>query len=162
MHTSREPHLIALKRFLRYLCVSLDYSLVLRPSPTSELVVYTDADWAGCPDTRWSTFRLFRVLGHQLRLLGRQAAARRLSLQRRGREPRRDQRCGKGLLARELIQELQRPLSASPSSTVTTSTWFTSQPIPCIISARSTWISTYNLYVSVSLSVTFKFLASLQ
>jgi hypothetical protein len=35
---------------------SLDYGLLLRPSPTSELVVYTDANWVDCPDTRWSTF----------------------------------------------------------------------------------------------------------
>jgi hypothetical protein len=49
MHTPREPHLIALKRILRYLRGSLDYGLLLRPSPTLELVVYTDADWAGCP-----------------------------------------------------------------------------------------------------------------
>jgi hypothetical protein len=52
MHTSREPHLTALKRILRYLRGSLDYGLLLRPSLTSELVVYTDADWVGCPDTR--------------------------------------------------------------------------------------------------------------
>jgi hypothetical protein len=49
MHTPREPHLTVLKRILRYLRGSLDYGLLLRPSPTSELVVYTDADWAGCP-----------------------------------------------------------------------------------------------------------------
>jgi hypothetical protein len=52
MHTPREPHLIALKRILLYLRGSLDHGLLLRPSPTSELVVYTDADWAGYPDTR--------------------------------------------------------------------------------------------------------------
>jgi hypothetical protein len=55
MHTPREPHLTALKRILRYLRDSLNYGLLLRPSPTSELVVYTDADWAGCPDTRRPT-----------------------------------------------------------------------------------------------------------
>jgi hypothetical protein len=54
MHSPREPHLIILKRILCYLG-SLDYGLLLRPSPTSELVVYTDADWVGCPDTRRST-----------------------------------------------------------------------------------------------------------
>jgi hypothetical protein len=55
MHTPQEPHLTALKRILRYLRGSLDYGLVLRPYSTSDLVVYTDADWAGCPDTRQST-----------------------------------------------------------------------------------------------------------
>ena len=66
MHTPREPHLTALKRILRYLCGSLDYGLLLRPSPTSELVVYTDADWAGCPDTRRSTSGYAVFLGANL------------------------------------------------------------------------------------------------
>jgi hypothetical protein len=60
MHTPREPHLTALKWILRYLrgfldYDLLDYDLLLRPSPTLEFVVYTDADWAGYPDTRRST-----------------------------------------------------------------------------------------------------------
>jgi hypothetical protein len=66
MHTPREPHLTALKRILRYLRGSLDYGLLLRPSPTSELVVYTDADWAGCPDTRRSTSGYAMFLGTNL------------------------------------------------------------------------------------------------
>jgi hypothetical protein len=51
MHTLEEPHLTALKRIMRYLYGSLDYGLLLRPSSTSKLVVYTDTDWAGYPDT---------------------------------------------------------------------------------------------------------------
>jgi hypothetical protein len=66
MHTPREPHLTALKRILRYLRGSLDYGLLLRTSPTSELVVYTDADWAGCPDTRRSTSGYVVFLGANL------------------------------------------------------------------------------------------------
>jgi hypothetical protein len=66
MHTLREPHLTALKRILRYLRGSLDYDLLLRPSSTSELVVYTDADWAGCPDTRRSTSSYAVFLGGNL------------------------------------------------------------------------------------------------
>jgi hypothetical protein len=49
-----------------YLRGSLDYGLLLRPSPTSELVVYTDADWAGCPDTRRSTSGYAVFLGANL------------------------------------------------------------------------------------------------
>ena len=49
MHTPLEPHLTALKHILRYLRGSLDYGLLLRPSSTSDLVVYTDADWAAAP-----------------------------------------------------------------------------------------------------------------
>jgi hypothetical protein len=66
MHTPREPHLTALKRILRYLHGSLDYGLLLRSSPTSELVVYTDADWVGYPDTRRSTSGYVVFLGANL------------------------------------------------------------------------------------------------
>jgi hypothetical protein len=63
MHTPWEPHLTALKRILRYLHSSLNYDLLIRPSPTSELVVYTDVDWARCLDTRRSTFSYAVFLG---------------------------------------------------------------------------------------------------
>jgi hypothetical protein len=75
MHTPREPHLTALKHILLYLCGSIDYGLFIRLSPTSELVVYNDADLAGCPHTRRSTS------GYVV-FLGLEAAACRLMLQR--------------------------------------------------------------------------------
>ena len=55
MHDPRESHLAALKRLLRYVRGIVGFGLVLHHSPTSELVVYTDADWAGYLDTRRST-----------------------------------------------------------------------------------------------------------
>jgi hypothetical protein len=55
MHDPREPHLTAMKSILRYLRGTPDFGLLLRRSSSSDLVVYTDADWAGCPDTRRST-----------------------------------------------------------------------------------------------------------
>jgi hypothetical protein len=56
MHDPREPHLTAMKRVLRYLRGSLDFGLHLRcTTSSSELTVYTNADWADCPDTRRST-----------------------------------------------------------------------------------------------------------
>ena len=57
MHDSRESqsHLTALKRLLRYVGGTVDLGLVLHRSSSSELVVYTDANWAGCPGTRRST-----------------------------------------------------------------------------------------------------------
>jgi hypothetical protein len=55
MHDPQEPHLAALKRLLRYLRGTVDYRLLLHRSTSSELVVYTDADWAGCSDTQRST-----------------------------------------------------------------------------------------------------------
>jgi hypothetical protein len=67
MHDPREPHLVALKRLLRYLRGTVDYGLLLhRQSSSTEMVVYTDADWAGCPDTRRSTSGYAVFLGGNL------------------------------------------------------------------------------------------------
>ncbi|GJR21033.1 ribonuclease H-like domain-containing protein [Tanacetum coccineum] len=46
MHDPREPHFYALKRILRYVRATLDYGLRLFSSSTTDLVVYSDADWA--------------------------------------------------------------------------------------------------------------------
>ena len=66
MHDPREPHLAALKRILRYVRGTLDLGLHLRASSQTELVVYSDADWAGCPDTRKSTSGYAVLLGDNL------------------------------------------------------------------------------------------------
>nr|GEW17987.1 ribonuclease H-like domain-containing protein [Tanacetum cinerariifolium] len=55
MHDPREPYFFAFKRILRYVCGTLDYDLQLFSSSTTDLVAYSDADWAGCPTTRRST-----------------------------------------------------------------------------------------------------------
>jgi hypothetical protein len=55
MHAPRDIHLVALKRILRYIQGSLHLGLHLRPSSVEDLVVYSDADWVGCPNTRKST-----------------------------------------------------------------------------------------------------------
>ena len=66
MHDPREPHLTALKRILKYIRGMLHMGLVLRPSSSAELVVYSDADWAGCPETRKSTSGFAVFLGDNL------------------------------------------------------------------------------------------------
>ena len=66
MHDPREPHLTAAKRILRYLQGTLNHGLLLRRASTSELVVYTDADWIGCPDTHRSTSGYAVFLGDNL------------------------------------------------------------------------------------------------
>jgi hypothetical protein len=45
---------------------TLDYGLLLRRSASSELTVYTDVDWAGCPDTHRSTSGYAVFLGTNL------------------------------------------------------------------------------------------------
>ncbi|WVZ85197.1 hypothetical protein U9M48_032147 [Paspalum notatum var. saurae] len=49
-----------------YLRGNVDYGLLLHRSSSAELVVYTDADWAGCPDTRRSTSGYAVFLGGNL------------------------------------------------------------------------------------------------
>ncbi|XP_025792164.1 uncharacterized protein LOC112873429 [Panicum hallii] len=66
MHDPRESHLAALKHLLRYVRGTVDLGLVLHRSSSIELVVYTDADWAGCPDTRRSTSGYTIFLGGNL------------------------------------------------------------------------------------------------
>jgi hypothetical protein len=66
MHDPREPHLNAVKRILRYLRDTVDYGLQLHRSSPTSLTAYTDADWAGCPDTRKSTSGYGVFLGDNL------------------------------------------------------------------------------------------------
>ena len=66
MHDPREAHLVAAKWILRYLQGTLDFGLVIPRSAPTQLVVYTDADWAGCPDTRRSTSGYAVFLGGSL------------------------------------------------------------------------------------------------
>lgn len=55
MHDPRESHFNALKQILRYLKGTLSQGLWMFRSASSELVAYSDADWAGYPTTRRST-----------------------------------------------------------------------------------------------------------
>ncbi|GKE07111.1 ribonuclease H-like domain-containing protein, partial [Tanacetum coccineum] len=66
MHDPREPHFSALKRILRYVRGTLDYGLQLFSSSPTDLVAYSDADWAGCPTTRRSTSGYCVFLGNNL------------------------------------------------------------------------------------------------
>ena len=66
MHDPREPHLLLIKRILRYPKVTLDLGLTLRASSSHNLIAYSDADWAGCPDTRRSTSGFCVYLGDNL------------------------------------------------------------------------------------------------
>ncbi|GJZ35186.1 ribonuclease H-like domain-containing protein, partial [Tanacetum coccineum] len=66
MHDPREPHLNAMKRVLRYLRGTTDLGLQLFRFTTSQLITYSDADWAGYPATRRSTSGYCVFLGDNL------------------------------------------------------------------------------------------------
>nr|GFB71106.1 ribonuclease H-like domain-containing protein [Tanacetum cinerariifolium] len=66
MHDPRDPHFTSLKRILRYVRGTLYYGLQLHVSSTTQLSAYTDADWAGCPVSRWSTSRYCVFLSDNL------------------------------------------------------------------------------------------------
>ena len=66
MHDPRLSHFLAMKRVLQYLQGTLDHGLQLHKSSSMSLTAYTDADWAGCPDTRRSTSGYCIYLGDNL------------------------------------------------------------------------------------------------
>ncbi|XP_071693039.1 uncharacterized mitochondrial protein AtMg00810-like [Rutidosis leptorrhynchoides] len=55
MHDPREPHLLSLKRILRYVKDTLHIGLQLFAFSTTSLVACSDADWARFPTARRST-----------------------------------------------------------------------------------------------------------
>lgn len=66
MHDPRQQHLTALKRIVRYIQGTKGHGLQLYRSSTDASTAYSDADWAGCPDTRRSTSGYCVYLGENL------------------------------------------------------------------------------------------------
>jgi histone deacetylase 1/2 len=66
MHDPHDVHWNIIKRILRYVRGTTEHGVLLRASPSTALTAYTDADWAGCPDTRRSTSGFCIFLGDAL------------------------------------------------------------------------------------------------
>ena len=66
MHAPRDSHWTLVKRILRYIRGMMSLGLTLTASTSLEMVAYSDADWAGCPDTRRSTSGYCVYLGPSL------------------------------------------------------------------------------------------------
>nr|XP_020147087.1 uncharacterized mitochondrial protein AtMg00810-like [Aegilops tauschii subsp. strangulata] len=66
MHAPRDVHWAAVKQILRYVCGTMELGITLSASADTALTAYTDADWAGCPDTRRSTSGYCVLLGPSL------------------------------------------------------------------------------------------------
>jgi hypothetical protein len=52
MHAPRDCHSALIKRILRYVKGTSTFGLQFHRFSTPAITAYTDADWAGCPDTR--------------------------------------------------------------------------------------------------------------
>ncbi|KAK1648574.1 hypothetical protein QYE76_066379 [Lolium multiflorum] len=113
MHAPREPHLTLVKRILRYIRGSLDYGLQLHATPSTTLTAYSDADWAGCPDTRRSTSGYCIYLGDNLVSWSskRQATVSRSSAEAEYRAV--AHAVAECCWTRQLLQELHQPLRAA-------------------------------------------------
>lgn len=69
MSQPRAPHLVAINRILLYIKGSLGHGLLFRPQHHQvhlHLSAYSDANWAGCPDSRCSTSGYLGYLGSNL------------------------------------------------------------------------------------------------
>ena len=66
MHAPTDDHFRAFKRILRYVKGTVHHGLQLHKVSTHNLLAYSDADWAGCPNTRCSTTGYAIFLGANL------------------------------------------------------------------------------------------------
>nr|XP_020199643.1 uncharacterized mitochondrial protein AtMg00810-like [Aegilops tauschii subsp. strangulata] len=66
MHAPCQPHWAMVKRILRYIRGTTTHGLTIAASSLTDLVAYSDADWAGCQDTRRSMSGYCIFLGGSL------------------------------------------------------------------------------------------------
>jgi hypothetical protein len=112
MNAPRSSHMNLVKRIIRYIKGTLDLGTTITPSSTA-LVAYSDADWAGCPDTRRSTSGFCVFLGDNLISW---SSKRQQTVSRSSAEA--EYRAVAHVVAescwiRNLLQELHRPLDRS-------------------------------------------------
>jgi hypothetical protein len=113
MHDPREPHLALLKRILRYVKGTLSTGLHIGAGPVSSFTAYSDADWAGCPDSRRSTSGYCVFLGDNLVSWSskRQTTVSRSSAEAEYRAV--AHAVAETCWLRQLLQELHAPLSSA-------------------------------------------------
>jgi hypothetical protein len=113
MHDPRDSHFQLIKRILRYVRGTAHFGLQLHRRSSHDLVAYSDADWAGCPDTRKSTSGFGVFLGDNLVSW---ASKRQHTVSRSSAEA--EYRAVANVVAescwlRQLLQELHRPIARS-------------------------------------------------
>jgi hypothetical protein len=66
LHAPTSVHWTAVKRIIRFLQHTLDSTFLIRPSSSTMVSAFSDADWAGCTDDRKSTGGFAVFLGPNL------------------------------------------------------------------------------------------------
>jgi hypothetical protein len=66
MHKPTDKHWTTVKRILRYLKFSIHFGLLIKPNKSTQLSIYSDVGWAGCPDDRKSTSGFCLYFGDNL------------------------------------------------------------------------------------------------
>ncbi|XP_058103507.1 uncharacterized mitochondrial protein AtMg00810-like [Magnolia sinica] len=66
LHVLTEEHFQAIKHILHYVKGTLHFGLTFSAAPSTGLLAYSDADWAGCPNTQRSTSCYSIYLGDNL------------------------------------------------------------------------------------------------
>jgi hypothetical protein len=113
MHDPRESHLQLVKRILRYVKGTSHFGLHIHTKSGRELTAYSDADWAGRPDTRKSTSGFGVFLGNNLVSWSskRQSTVSRSSAEA---EYRAVANCvAESVWLRQLLTELHHPISSA-------------------------------------------------
>jgi hypothetical protein len=113
MHDPKEPHFHLIKRILRYLKGTIHHGLLIHSSSSHSLTAYSDADWAGCPDTRRSTSGFCMFLGDNLISWSsrRQTTVSRSSAEAEYRAV--ATAVAESCWVRQLLQELHRPIDSA-------------------------------------------------
>jgi hypothetical protein len=113
MHDPREPHLALLKRVLRYVKGTLSTGLHIGTGSITGLSAYSDADWAGCLDSRRPTSGYCVFLGDNLVSWSskRQTTVSRLSAEAEYRAV--AHAVAETCWLRQLLQELHAPISSA-------------------------------------------------
>ncbi|EHK62715.1 hypothetical protein M3S_E05 [Sorghum bicolor] len=66
MQAPHDVHWNLVKRILHYLHGTIHHGIRISTQPSTELKVYFNANWVGCPDTRRSTSCYCVFLGNSL------------------------------------------------------------------------------------------------
>ena len=66
MHKPTDKHWTTIKTILRYLKFLIHFGLLIKPNKSTQLSIYSDVNWVGCPDDWKSTSGFYLYFGYNL------------------------------------------------------------------------------------------------